>query len=61
MTKDEKRVVSFRIQAVNLGISLHARNFTGIRYKAFTEPDPDGNAYQPGPVEEFFGNVGIRL
>jgi len=29
------------------------------QYIAFTEPDPDGNSYQPGPEREFF--VGVRV
>jgi iron complex outermembrane receptor protein len=41
--------------------SLYARNFTGAKYMAFTEPDPDGNSYQPGPGREFFGNVKINF
>jgi iron complex outermembrane receptor protein len=39
--------------------SLSARNFTGSEYMAFTEPDPDGNSYHPGPGREFFGNINI--
>ncbi|MFA5972813.1 MAG: TonB-dependent receptor [Lentimicrobiaceae bacterium] len=41
--------------------SLSARNFTGAKYMAFTEPDPDGNSYQPGPGREFFGNIKIQF
>ena len=41
--------------------SLAVRNFTGEKYMAFTEPDPDGNAYQPGPGQEFFGNIKISF
>lgn len=41
--------------------SVSARNFTGVKYMAFTEPDPDGNSYQPGPGAEFFGNIKIRF
>lgn len=41
--------------------SLSARNFTGAKYIAFTEPDPDGNSYQPGPEREFFGNIKVRF
>ncbi len=41
--------------------SLSARNFTGTNYMAFTEPDPDGNSYQPGPKQEFFGNLVIKF
>ena len=41
--------------------SISARNIFGAEYMAFTEPDPDGNSYQPGPVREFFGNIKIRF
>jgi len=41
--------------------SLFARNFTGAKYMAFTEPDPDGNSYQPGPGREIFGTIKIRF
>jgi len=37
------------------------RNLTGAKYMAFTEPDPDGNAYHPGPSREFFGNIRINF
>ncbi len=33
------------------------RNLTGTHYIAFTEPDPDGNSYQPGSNREFFGGL----
>jgi hypothetical protein len=38
---------------------LQVRNLLGTEYIAFTEPDPDGNSYQPGPTRELF--VGIRV
>jgi iron complex outermembrane receptor protein len=37
------------------------RNLTGTEYIAFTEPDPDGNSYQPGPEAEYFGGVQLRF
>ncbi|HXY42264.1 MAG TPA: hypothetical protein VEQ10_21490, partial [Vicinamibacteria bacterium] len=37
------------------------RNVTGTKYIAFTEPDPDGNSYHPGPTAEFFGGVQVRF
>ncbi|MCX6552531.1 MAG: TonB-dependent receptor [Acidobacteria bacterium] len=40
-------------------ISLSARNVFGAEYNAFTEPDPDGNSYQPGPTQEAF--FGLRI
>jgi iron complex outermembrane receptor protein len=42
-------------------LSIFARNFTGVRYMAFTEPDPDGNAYQPGPGREYIGKINIGI
>lgn len=42
-------------------ISLSARNVFGQQYIAFTEPDPDGNSYQPGPTRELFLGVRISL
>jgi iron complex outermembrane recepter protein len=41
--------------------SFFVRNLTGAKYMAFTEPDPDGNAYHPGPAREFFANIKIRF
>lgn len=41
--------------------SLACRNITGATYMAFTEPDPDGNSYQPGPSRELFASVKIKF
>lgn len=41
--------------------SLAARNFTNAKYIAFTEPDPDGNSYHPGPGREFFANISLKF
>lgn len=41
--------------------SIYARNFIGTKYMAFTEPDPDGNSYQPGPRRELFGNISVKF
>jgi iron complex outermembrane receptor protein len=38
---------------------VSGRNVTGVEYIAFTEPDPDGNSYQPGPTAELVGGVRI--
>jgi iron complex outermembrane recepter protein len=40
-------------------IMLSGRNLLDKNYIAFTEPDPDGNYFQPGPGREVF--LGIRL
>ena len=42
-------------------VSLNARNISNTKYVAFTEPDPGGNAYQPGAGREFFGGIKIQL
>jgi iron complex outermembrane recepter protein len=52
---------SWNILGLNGECSIFARNFTGAKYMAFTEPDPDGNSYQPGPAREFFGNIKIKF
>ncbi|MBZ5552077.1 MAG: TonB-dependent receptor [Acidobacteriia bacterium] len=40
---------------------VYGKNLTGTRYIAFTEPDPDGNSYQPGPEREVFAGLQIRF
>jgi outer membrane receptor protein involved in Fe transport len=40
---------------------LQLRNIFNTKFVAFTEPDPGGNAYQPGAGREFFGGMRIRL
>ena len=42
-------------------VTLAVRNATDVEYIAFTEPDPDGNSYQPAPTREIFGGVHIWL
>jgi iron complex outermembrane receptor protein len=37
-----------------------ARNVFGASHMAFTEPDPDGNSYQPGPEQEYVARVTVR-
>lgn len=51
----------WNIWGLTMECSLFVRNFTGAKYMAFTEPDPDGNSYQPGPGREFFGKMMIRF
>lgn len=47
------------LAGLDCDLSVQARNLTGVEYIAFTEPDPDGNSYQPGPEREVF--VGMRV
>jgi iron complex outermembrane recepter protein len=40
---------------------LTGRNLAAKRYYAFTEPDPDGNSYQPGAGREAFVGLQVRF
>ena len=44
-----------------LGGFVAGRNLNNTQYIAFTEPDPDGNSYQPGPMREVFGGLEFRF
>jgi iron complex outermembrane receptor protein len=52
---------NWKLKGLEGEFSLSARNFTGTSYMAFTEPDPDGNSYQPGPKQEYFGSLMIKF
>lgn len=47
------------LPALNGEISFSVKNITDRKYVAFTEPDPGGNAYQPGSGREFFAGIKI--
>ncbi len=51
----------FEVGGASGELLLSGRNVTGTEYIAFTEPDPDGNSYQPGPTRELFGGVILHL
>jgi iron complex outermembrane receptor protein len=51
----------FYLNSFNVEVALQGRNLTNQKYIAFTEPDPGGNAYQPGAGREFFINAKIEL
>ena len=40
-------------------ITAAVHNVFGKEYIAFSEPDPDGNSYQPAPRQEIF--VGLKI
>jgi iron complex outermembrane receptor protein len=40
---------------------VNVSNAGNVEYIAFTEPDPDGNSYQPGPTREVFAGVRLTL
>jgi iron complex outermembrane receptor protein len=49
----------FSIGGFKGDISVYGKNLGNIQYIAFTEPDPDGNSYQPSSRREVF--VSLRL
>ena len=49
----------FRLSS-RLQLMLYGRNILNREYIAFTEPDPDGNSYQPGPTREVFLSLRFR-
>lgn len=51
----------WRLGGLEGDAAVTARNLFGASYMAFTEPDPDGNSYQPGPKREVFGGIRVRL
>jgi len=53
--------LSYRLGKGATEIVFQVRNLLGTEYIAFTEPDPDGNSYQPGPTREFFVGLHVRL
>lgn len=48
-------------QGYRAEVGAWGRNITGAKYIAFTEPDPDGNSFQPGPTQEFFVTARVQL
>jgi iron complex outermembrane receptor protein len=47
------------IGGVPFELQLSGRNIFGVEYYGFTEPDPDGNSYQPAATAEW--SVGLRV
>jgi iron complex outermembrane recepter protein len=52
---------SFDILKIKGSFSVSVRNLGSQKYMAFTEPDPDGNAYHPGPGREIFGSLSLNF
>jgi iron complex outermembrane receptor protein len=52
---------NWKIGSVTGELNFYAKNITDQSYIAFTEPDPDGNSYQPASKREFFGGVKINF
>jgi len=55
--------IAWRVSLMGMDgeVSLQGRNLAGEKYIAFTEPDPDGNSYQPGPERELFAGLKISM
>jgi outer membrane receptor for Fe3+-dicitrate len=51
----------WRYQRTEGSFFVAGRNLTGKKYIAFSEPDPDGNSYHPGPRREVFVGTEIRF
>jgi iron complex outermembrane receptor protein len=58
---DLRAVYNWKIGSVTGELNFFAKNITNQYYIAFTEPDPDGNSYQPASKREFFGGVKINF
>jgi outer membrane receptor for Fe3+-dicitrate len=67
-TQNSAKVPGFALWGASLTWRWHAgslrgeamvsgRNLLGASYMAFTEPDPDGNSYQPGSTQEYFARI----
>ena len=52
---------NLNIMGTNAQIGIFGKNLGDTKWMAFTEPDPDGNCYQPGAGREFFGSLKIRF
>jgi len=51
----------FEWSGVPLELMLSGRNIFNVLYYGFTEPDPDGNSYQPAPTAEWSLSVRVGL
>jgi len=49
----------FEFRGTPFEIRLSGRNIFNVLYYGFTEPDPDGNSYQPAPTAEW--SVSVRI
>lgn len=54
-------VYDWSIKSFSGQISINGTNLGDKKYVAFSEPDPGGNAYQPGAGRQFYGNLKINF
>lgn len=43
----------------HVAAAIGGHNLFGASYMAYTEPDPDGNSYQPAPKQEVYARVSV--
>ncbi len=51
----------FNVSGFGGEFSIYVKNISDKLYMGFTEPDPDGNSYQPAAGREIFGSVKFNL
>ena len=56
-----KAQYQFKFENLSAEVGFFVKNLFGESYIAFTEPDPDGNCYQPGPGREFFTSLRLKF
>jgi iron complex outermembrane recepter protein len=52
---------NYAFAGINANASLYLKNIENKQYIAFTEPDPDGNSYQPSARREMFVSIRFRF
>jgi iron complex outermembrane recepter protein len=52
---------NFEIGDIKATASFYCKNLADKQYIAFTEPDPDGNSYQPSALREIFVSIRLRF
>lgn len=52
---------NFALGGIKAAVSLYGKNLTDKQYIAFTEPDPDGNSYQPSSRREIFVSLKLQF
>lgn len=50
----------FNVGGAPWELFLSGRNIFNVKYYGFTEPDPDGNSYQPAATASWTINLKIR-
>ena len=49
----------FQVAGARAEVLVSVKNLTDKEYIAFTEPDPDGNSFQPAAKRQFFAGVHV--